>query len=127
MVTSPTAVGIDITEVARIERILDKYGDRFIAYILGDDERKLLSERADRAQFVAGRFAAKEAAVKALGRYLTTRPAFGAMQVVPGVDGRPNLRFASTIKELPGSLSALVSISHEREYATAIVILSETK
>jgi holo-[acyl-carrier protein] synthase len=127
MISSPTAVGIDITEVARIQRILDKYGDRFIAFILGDDERKLLSERTDRARFVAGRFAAKEAAVKALGRYLTTRPAFAALQIVPGGDGRPILRFANSIKQLPGSLSALVSISHEREYATAIVILSETK
>ena len=71
MISSPTAVGIDITEVARIRRLLERYGDRFIAHVLGDDERKLLAQRTDRAQFVAGRFAAKEAAVKALGHLQT--------------------------------------------------------
>ena len=127
MISSPTAVGIDITEVARIRRLLERYGDRFIAHVLGDDERKLLAQRTDRAQFVAGRFAAKEAAVKALGQYLNSRPSFSSLQIMPGDDGRPDLRFSNRIKELPRSLSTLVSISHERDYATAIVILSETK
>jgi phosphopantetheine--protein transferase-like protein len=76
---------------------------------------------------VAGRFAAKEAAVKALGKYLTARPPFGAMQITPGAAGQPNLSFAGSIKDLPQSVSSMVSISHERDYATAIVILSETK
>jgi holo-[acyl-carrier protein] synthase len=126
MTAGTTAVGIDIVAVARIRRLLTRYGDRFIARVLGDDERKLLASRTDRAQFVAGRFAAKEAAIKALGRYQTERPSFPALQVLPGPGGVPEVKMDNNQVRLPKNVTALVSLSHEREYATAIVILTET-
>ena len=60
-------LGIDIASIARIERALERFGQRFAQRILSDAELVLLERRADRACFVAGRFAAKEAAFKALG------------------------------------------------------------
>lgn len=119
------SVGIDLVDVTRIERLLTQYGDRFIARILGPDELSQLGGRYDRAQFVAGRFAAKEAAIKALGHYLTDRPALTKIQVVNDVTGRPSLDLSHLASPRLQRVSAQLSISHERSHAIAIVILTE--
>jgi holo-[acyl-carrier protein] synthase len=60
-------LGIDIASIERIRASLERFGDRFWERILTENERIDLSARADRATALAGRFAAKEAAAKALG------------------------------------------------------------
>ena len=119
------SVGIDLVDVTRIERLLTEYGDRFVARILGPDEMAQLGGRYDRAQFVAGRFAAKEAAVKALGHYLTDRPALTKIQVVNDATGRPSLDLSHLSSPLLKRVAVQLSISHERSHAIAIVILTE--
>lgn len=120
-----TAVGVDIVDVARVERILRLYGDRFVARVLGAREREILSSRHDRAQFVAGRFAAKEAIIKALGRYLTIRPAYTQIEILgDGLRGPVALFYPSIAKQV-GQVTALVSISHEKSHAVGLAVLSE--
>ena len=124
--TAPTSVGIDLIDIDRIRRALSEHGERFLDHLLGDDERQLIATRHDKEQFLAGRFAAKEAAIKALGKYLSKRPSLAAMQILPDQAGRPQMHWSDEVcKSLP-PVTVQVSISHERHYAIAIVILSET-
>ncbi|RME27092.1 MAG: holo-[acyl-carrier-protein] synthase, partial [Candidatus Zixiibacteriota bacterium] len=116
---------IDLVETERIAGLLNRFGERFEARILGREERRLLSSRVDRAAFVAGRFAAKEAAIKALGRYLQRRPAWRELTIVNDAGGMPHLRWADKWQQPLASVEAMVSIAHERSHAIAIVMLTE--
>ena len=120
-----TPIGIDIVETARVERLLRVYGDKFVARILGSRERELLQQRQDRAQFVAGRFACKEAVIKALGKYLTTRPAYNQIEIVGDDQSGPQADFGREILAGIGRTRTLVSISHEKTHAVAMAVISE--
>jgi holo-[acyl-carrier protein] synthase len=119
------AVGIDLVDVTRIAHLIARYGDRFLIRVLGPDEIPQLGIRRDRSQFVSGRFAAKEAAIKALGHYLTDRPPLTKIQIVNDATGRPSLDLAGLALPQLRNVSAQLSISHERSHAIAIVILTE--
>lgn len=121
------AVGIDLVDVTRIANLISRYGDKFVLRILGPDEIAQMGIRRDRAQFVAGRFAAKEAAVKALGQYLVDKPALSRIQVINDETGRPALDLAALNLPQLRHVTAKLSISHERTHAIAIVILTEEK
>ena len=120
-----TAVGIDIIETARIKSALERFGERFLKRILGPEERLLYAGRRDRFEFLAGRFAAKEAAVKALGKYLDRRPPLHAIQVLNDDSGQPRLVFPEKITGLLTGVNCLISISHSRQNAVAVVIFEE--
>lgn len=120
-----TGVGIDIVEIARIDRLLKTYGSRFERKVLGDRERKLLLSRRDQAQFIAGRFACKEAIIKALGKYLRTRPAYHQIEIIGDELRGPVANFPADIAGALGSARTLVSISHEKTHAVAMAVVSE--
>lgn len=119
------SIGIDIVDCARIDRLLRRYGQRFIGRILHEQERRDMSLRRDPVPFVAGRFAAKEAAVKALGQFITDRPAWSAILITKDKQGRPTLDLSEVIGDERGNIVATISISHERSHAVAIVLLTE--
>lgn len=121
------SVGLDIVSVSRIERAVQQYGDRFLKRILGPTEQRLLADRRDRYQFVAGRFAAKEAVLKALGEILDMRPPLRELQVVAGKSGAPCLILPQSLQEKLGVSRLYVSITHERHYAAAVAIIAEEK
>ena len=120
-----TSVGIDIIETARVKNALERFGERFLKRILGPEEQLLFTGRRDRFEFLAGRFAAKEAAVKALGKYLDRRPPFHAFQVLNDDSGQPRLVFPEKIAGLLTGVNCLISISHSRQNAVAVVIFEE--
>jgi len=120
-----TAIGVDMVEVARIQRLMDRYGLRFVSRVLGQQETTILCTRHDAAQFVAGRFAAKEALIKAFGKYLTERPSFSQIEIIADSAGRPGVTCRFPLGDSLSSVRMLVSISHEKSYAVAIAILSE--
>lgn len=119
-------LGLDLTEVPRIARVLDRFGERFLTRVFnpGEMSRRRV-HRAAFAQHVAGRFAAKEAAMKALGlgwRGLAFR------EIVIGRDprGKPTLRFEGRARARAEELvvtSAEVTITHTRDLAAAAVAL----
>jgi holo-[acyl-carrier protein] synthase len=121
------SIGIDIVEVPRIKRAIDRYGDRFVSRLLGPRESARLSERQDRAAFVAGRFAAKEAVIKALGAYLDARPPYRELQIVNDATGRPAVLLPDELTDKLAHVNILISISHERNHAVAMAICSEKK
>ena len=86
------AVGLDVVATERISRILERFGERFVNRLLGPEERELFDKRVDRVALLAGRFAAKEAAIKAFGRFLSVRPQFVSIQILPDSGGQPHLR-----------------------------------
>ena len=119
-------LGIDLTEVKRVAAVLDRWGERFLMRVFepGELNRKRRHPRAF-AEHVAGRFAAKEAAMKALGtgwRGLT----FREITVRRDPRGKPVLQFQGRALERARGLkvvSAEVSITHTSETAAAVVAL----
>ncbi len=115
------AVGVDIIEIARIQRVLHDFGDRFLRRVYTDRERE---RYADRVPELAARFAAKEATSKALGtgiRGLRWRE----MEVLPNRRGKPVLvlhgRAAARAAHL-GLNHFSVSLTHSRTDAMAFVV-----
>ena len=120
-----TAIGLDLVEIERIARDIDRFGPRFVNRILSPAERRLGRDRLDQAQFLAGRFAAKEAAVKALGRYLDRRPPWSALEILPDTSGQPHLHLPDPWRSHLGNVGCLLSITHEKKYAAAVAVLVE--
>ena len=117
-------LGMDLTDIGRMERALQRHGARFAARILAPAEQEACPEL--RPAFVAGRWAAKEAAVKALGSGFSAGIGFHDVEVVTLDGGRPELRLHGRAQELAeekGVKYLHVSISHERDMAGAMVIL----
>lgn len=117
-------LGIDITSIERIRAVLDRHGDRFWQRVLTPKEQALLGPRKDRAVALAGRWAAKEAAIKALrGR---TGYAYQLFEILRARGDAPRIEFlgrASEIAEDLGVVRAHVSITHDAGFAAAVVVL----
>ena len=117
-------VGTDITELARIKASYDRFGERFLQKILTPDELKLVPENP--IAYISGRFAAKEAAVKALGTGFNEGISPLHIEVLRGPAGQPQLRLhgpALARAKTMGMRAAHISISHDRNAAVAVVVL----
>jgi holo-[acyl-carrier protein] synthase len=121
------AVGCDIVSVARIAAAAEKHGERFLQRCFRPDELALAETRGARAaETLASRWAAKEAFVKALGQ-AATGVAYRDVEVVRGSTAVPELRLHGQARiafDAQGAARALLSLSHEREHAMAVVILT---
>lgn len=119
-------IGIDLVEVARIERLLESYGERFAERVLASVEREAYRASARPVWFLANRFAAKEALSKALGTGLRYPVTLHAISVFSNDIGRPELRFHGPMPEFMRSRAvtkAHLSITHEKGLACAMVVL----
>ncbi len=120
-------IGVDIVELKRIEQILKRSPDSFIQRILTPKEQETLpQEGRRRIEYVAGRFAAKEAAAKALGTGIGKTFSFLDCEIVKNEMGKPFLMVSDKTRQvltLDASLQAHISISHSKEYAIAQVVL----
>jgi holo-[acyl-carrier protein] synthase len=121
--------GVDIVEVARVYRAVERHGERFLARIYTGTEVARYGGRVDE---LAGRFAAKEAASKALGVGLRHMSAHGIgwhdVEVLSDRFGKPVLRLsgrARVLAEEQGLRQWSVSLSHDREYAIALVVATD--
>jgi len=116
-----SSIGVDIVDKRRIGELLQKFGDKLPLRVLGADELTVFEQRSDQTEFLAGRFAAKEALIKALGGLLEQRPPYNEIQILPDQSGQPVVRFTSGSAALEG-YSFQVSISHEKNYAVAMAL-----
>lgn len=121
-------VGIDIVELSRIERFVSR--DRFWERVLTVKERDLMASMGQavrRTEFLAGRFAAKEAASKALGTGIGKHLSFQEMEILPQASGKPELIISGEVLERLGFGSRPIvthlSISHSKQFAVAQVII----
>lgn len=116
-------LGVDIVKIDRIIHVWKKFGDKFLDKILTDKEKKVIDISPT---YIAGRWAAKEAAAKALGIGFTHGLMMRDIEILSGEEGCPMLFFynlACIRKNLLNVSFQYVSISHEKEFAVAVVVL----
>lgn len=117
-------LGLDVTELPRIARMYEKYGDVFLKKLLTPNEQAHVP--AAPVPFLAGRFAAKEAAVKALGSGFSGGIGLQHIEILPSASGKPLLHFHGPAAALALRLEVEqqhVTITHDRHVAAAVVIL----
>jgi holo-[acyl-carrier protein] synthase len=118
--------GIDIAEVPRIKNSIDRFGERFLKRIYTTGEIRYCKSKANSVERYAARFAAKEAAMKALGTGWSHGVRWRDIEVSREPGGRPTLVFHGKAAEFAGRMGALhvaLSLSHTAEQAIAQVIL----
>ena len=119
-------VGTDLIEIARVARVLQRFGERFAQRILCDPELKRFRAHRKPAAYLAKRFAAKEAFTKALGTGIHAPANWHGVWVVNLRSGRPTLEYSPELREflcVKRILKSHLSLSDEREIACATVIL----
>ena len=118
--------GIDIAEVPRIRQSIERFGDRFVQRIFTPGEIRYCDSKANRFERYAARFAAKEAAMKALGTGWNHGVRWRDCEVTRMPTGRPTMTFHGKAAEFAAKLGAknvALSLSHTVEQAIAQVIL----
>jgi holo-[acyl-carrier protein] synthase len=124
-------LGSDIVDVRRIEKSIERYGERFLSRIYTPVERAKAEKRANRVETYAKRFAAKEACSKALGTGLRAGVFWRDMGVVNLSSGRPTMKLTGgALKRLqeitPAGCEARIDISLTDEGPTALAIVTIT-
>jgi holo-[acyl-carrier protein] synthase len=118
-------LGTDLAEVDRIQKAIERYGDRFIRRIYTPGEIAYVARKANKSERYAARFAAKEAGMKALGTG-AVGVRWQDFEVVNLPSGKPTLRFhgrAAQVAERLGVRGVTLSITHTRAMAMAVVVL----
>lgn len=119
-------IGTDLVDIARMDAAYLRHGERFLARVLGPDERAQLPDGPLAARWLAKRWAAKEAFAKALGTGIRPPVTLAGIQVDHDAAGRPLLRLDAAIAAHMQQLGAgrmHLSLSDEREQALAFVLI----
>ncbi|HMD54905.1 MAG TPA: holo-ACP synthase [Phycisphaerae bacterium] len=117
--------GVDLVEITRIAEMIERHGEHFLNRCFTPAEQEYCSSYKDAGPHYAGRFAAKEAIVKALGTGFRGQINWTDMEILPDTEGRPILTLQGHIREAAGELGIShwhVSISHTFEHAMASAI-----
>ncbi len=118
-------LGVDITEVDRIEAAIARHGRAFLKRLFTPSEIAYCERHRHRAERFAGRFAAKEAAMKALGTGWTQGVRWLDIEVVREPSGKPTLKLSGTTRSIAERLGVkhiAVTITHDGNTALAQVI-----
>jgi len=120
--------GIDIAEVPRIAASIARFGERFLRRIFTEGEIRYCDAKANRVERYAARFAAKEAAMKAIGTGWNHGVTWRDVEVSRLPGGRPTITFHGKAAEFAAKLGAkhiALSLTHTAEHAIAQVILED--
>lgn len=115
-------IGTDIIEVKRIEDSIERFGQRFLDRIFSVEEQAYCLQHRDAGRHFAGRFAAKEAIVKALGTGFRNGITWLDIEICNDPRGKPMVQLSNKLKEAFDSPKIHLSISHGKDYATAFSI-----
>ncbi len=118
-------LGADLVAIARVEALLRRHGERFLARLFTAGERAECLSRARPAAHLAARLAAKEAGMKALGTGWSGGIGWRDLAVHSDARGAPSLQLAGMARHHADALGirrALVSLSHDGDYAFAVVV-----
>ncbi len=113
-------IGCDIVAISRIEKIYRRHGKAFLDKFLNLQEQNLIKSSAN----IAGFWAAKEAASKALGVGITKECGFLDIQILKDSKNAPHLSFSSQVLKNFHIHSSSLSISHDGGFAIAVVVLA---
>ena len=120
--------GVDITEVPRVASAIERFGDRFLRRVFTDAEIHYCQSKHNKVERFAARFAAKEAALKAIGTGLRMGISWREVEVTRMPGGRPTIAFhgvAAGFADKLGAKRAHLSLSHTEQHAIAYVILED--
>lgn len=115
-------IGTDIIEIERIERIIERYGTRFLDRIFTAEEQAYCLRHKESARHFAGRFAGKEAVVKALGTGITEGTGWLDIEILNDPQGKPMVLLSNRLREEHSHPKIHLTISHCRAYATAFAV-----
>jgi holo-[acyl-carrier protein] synthase len=118
--------GIDLVEITRIRQSMERFGSRFLERVFTASEQAYCLRKRNAAESLAARFAAKEAAAKALGTGISRGVNWLEIEVIREPGGRPSIRFrgrAAEIAEQMGVAQVALSLTHTASLAMASVIL----
>jgi holo-[acyl-carrier protein] synthase len=123
---SVLGMGVDLVECVRIERSLERFGEKFLQRVFTDGEIEYSMSMKFPARHLAARFAAKEAVSKAFGTGIGKAMGWRNIDVRKKPSGEPFLVFSGSAQELAakrGVTSALITLSHTEHHAMASVVL----
>jgi len=123
---SVIGIGVDLVECARIERSLNRFGEKFLRRVFTEGEIEYSMSMKFPARHLAARFAGKEAVAKAFGTGIGKAMGWRNIDIRKKKSGEPFLVFSGPAQELAtkrGVVSALITLSHTDDLATACVIL----
>jgi holo-[acyl-carrier protein] synthase len=115
-------LGVDIIEIDRIKQSIDKYGQKFLDKIFTKREQEYCLRFKECERQFAGRFAAKEACVKALGTGITNQISWKDIEILSDPKGKPVVSLSDHVELILNNERLEVSISHCKLYATAAAI-----
>ncbi|HRH96233.1 MAG TPA: holo-ACP synthase [Prosthecobacter sp.] len=119
-----TGIGIDLVEVSRIRELLERHGQRFKDRTFTAGEIAYCDACAEPAMHYAARFAAKEAAAKALGTGIWAEGVnWTDIEVVRAPGGKPEIVLHGAARQHAGESTCLVSLTHTNDLAMAQVLL----
>lgn len=119
-------IGTDILKLARIQKVYERHGDRFVDHLLMPEERAALPDPRRTVRFLAMRFAAKEAIVKAMGTGFSDGIWLRDVGVVPNERGRPGIVWSARGRaqcEKLGIGEGHLSLSDEAGFVVAVAVL----
>jgi len=118
-------IGIDSIELQRIARVYAEYGEHFLRKIYTESERDYFRRWSDPVPRIAGRFAVKEACMKALGTGWNRGVRWRDIEVLRHPSGKPYIQLHGEARRILSSLDASeihCTITHSRDHAMAFVI-----
>ena len=118
-------IGIDQIELERVARVLEQYNQRFLGKIYTESEREYFSRWSDPVPRVAGRFAVKEAVMKALGTGWSRGVRWRDIEVARHPSGKPVVKLHGEARRIFSSLGASeihCTITHSKDHAMAMII-----
>ncbi len=121
-------VGIDLVQIERLEKAVDRFGEAFLQRVFCPVEISWCKKKQNPYPCFAARFAAKEAFVKALGTGFSGGITLKDIWIERLDTGAPVLRFSNRAKQMMeelGSSSVHVSLTHERDVAAAVVVMEK--
>jgi len=123
-------IGLDLVKIDRVRAIAERWQARFLDRLYTDAERRDCMKKASPYASLAGRFAAKEAVLKALGTGWSDGISWRDIQVLTDRAGRPRATVSGRVKTLmkrAGVTDIHVSLSHDTDYAVAEAVLSKDR
>src|SRR5450755_1980663 len=119
-------VGTDLTEIARIQQSIARFGDRFLVRVFTPREIAYCQRKKNAAESFAARFAAKEAGAKALGTGISHGVGWLELEVAREPSGKPRLELTGRAAEWARHLGVTrtsLSLTHSRDVALAVVVM----
>jgi holo-[acyl-carrier protein] synthase len=117
------SIGIDIVDIARFQKVVERWGDRFTHRILTEKEIQYCQQKAFALESMAVRFAAKEALIKCLPSKMQIAFPWHDAEILGVNGGKPNVFLSGRLAQMLKDRQIMISLSHSDHSAVAVIIL----